>query len=68
MVFEMYNMRIIKKLFLFLFLIGFGDVALAQNSRYVTKLDMHYYSDSINQIDEYMNERCVLDIYYPEGV
>jgi len=64
----MYNMRIIKKLFLFLFLIGFGDVALAQNSRYVTKLDMHYYSDSINQIDEYMNERCVLDIYYPEGV
>ena len=40
----------------------------AQDIIYDTKLDIHYYNDSINQSDNYINERCVLDIYFPVNV
>lgn len=30
-------------------------------------LNIPYYSDSINQTDSYIKERCVLDIYYPKS-
>ncbi|MEH0153841.1 alpha/beta hydrolase [Limibacter armeniacum] len=35
---------------------------------YETKRNIHYYSDDINKSDAYINERCVLDIYYPKNV
>ncbi|MGQ1890728.1 alpha/beta hydrolase [Thermophagus sp. OGC60D27] len=37
----------------------------AQDSNYKTVSNVHYYSDEINRSDNYINERCVLDIYYP---
>jgi len=55
-----------KKFILSILLLGFGFITLAQDEGYVTKLNIHYYSDSISQVDEYINQRCVLDIYYPE--
>ncbi len=43
----------------------FFNVVFAQNTEYKTDLNIHYYNDSINQTDEYIDQRCVLDIYYP---
>ncbi|MGL1889719.1 MAG: alpha/beta hydrolase, partial [Reichenbachiella sp.] len=40
----------------------------AQETVYLTKQDIHYYQDAINQADTYINERCVLDIYYPKDI
>lgn len=55
-----------KKLFLVFLIIGFGLNIYAQESQYLTKLNIHYYNDSVNQSDAYIKERCVLDIYYPK--
>lgn len=57
-----------KKNLISMFLICFGIVVYSKGTQYATKLNIHYYSDSINQSDGYINERCVLDIYYPENV
>lgn len=57
------------KLFLLsIFTFGFGLTPYAQGIQYETRQNIHYYNDSINQTDEYINERCVLDIYFPENV
>jgi len=53
--------------FLIFFLLFFG-FAQAQEIWYQTKTNISYYSDSINQSDSYIKERCVLDIYYPKNV
>jgi acetyl esterase/lipase len=37
----------------------------AQEIKYETKSNIHYYSNDINLSDSYINERCVLDVYYP---
>lgn len=50
-----------------LFLIAFRFISLAQETEYQTKLNVPYYNDSTNQSDEYIKERCVLDIYYPSN-
>jgi acetyl esterase/lipase len=42
-----------------------GMVVYSQESKYLTKLNIPYYNDSVNQSDAYINERCVLDVYYP---
>lgn len=42
--------------------------ALAQEVKYLTKLNIPYYSDSINQSDNYISEKCLLDIYYPINI
>lgn len=39
----------------------------AQEVQYKTYTNIHYYSDSVNQSDTYINERCVLDIYFPKN-
>ena len=39
----------------------------AQEITYSTELNIKYYADSLNQSDAYINERCVLDIYYPNN-
>ncbi len=43
-------------------------LVFAQGTQYKTISNIHYYSDSLNNSDEYMKERCVLDIYYPENI
>jgi acetyl esterase/lipase len=39
----------------------------AQLSTYTTRTDINYYSDSDILSDEYIKERCVLDLYYPDN-
>jgi len=38
----------------------------AQQNSYITELNINYYSDSDTVTDEYIKERCVLDLYHPE--
>ena len=39
----------------------------AQQPKYVTSASIPYYSESIRGSDNYIKERCVLDVYYPEN-
>ena len=41
--------------------------SFAQKTEYETKTNIQYYSAAINKSDNYINERCVLDIYYPKN-
>ncbi|WP_291248539.1 hypothetical protein [Flavobacterium sp.] len=56
-----------KKIFLSIFTLLFGIIVYAQKLEYNTKSNIQYYSDAINKIDAYINERCILDIYYPKN-
>ncbi|GGK18338.1 lipase [Yeosuana aromativorans] len=57
-----------SRVFWLLLCVQFNAMILCgQNSSYITKNDIHYYSESINNSDSYINERCVLDIYYPKN-
>jgi len=49
-------------------IIALSFIVNAQESQYSKQQNIHYYNDSINQSDEYINERCVLDIYYPKDL
>lgn len=53
-----------KLIFLFAF-IFIGFLCFAQKSEYNTKANIQYYNAFVNKSDNYINERCVLDIYYP---
>ncbi len=55
-----------KKIFFSCLFFSFTVVLFAQNITYDLKENIHYYTDSINQGDSYINERCVLDVYYPK--
>ena len=57
-----------KKILSFLFFLQFGILVLAQDVTYETQLDIPYYSESVNLSDQYISERCVLDIYFPENL
>ena len=57
-----------KRSLLTLLLAAFCLVIFAQSTEYTTKGNIHYYSETDNQNDEYIHERCVLDVYYPEGI
>ena len=57
-------MSIIKKVFLLLTFASTLFVSAQQ--QYITEKNIHYYSDSINKTDEYINSQCVLDVYYPK--
>ena len=35
--------------------------------QYETIKAIHYYADSVNKKDDYINNQCVLDLYYPKG-
>ena len=39
---------------------------MAQNSKYLTDINLNYYNDSIAASDNYIASRCVLDVYYPK--
>lgn len=41
---------------------------LGQKTEYIFKENIHYYNDVQNNSDEYINERCVLDLYYPTNI
>ena len=52
---------------LFPFLLLLYVLPLSAQKEYVTLTNIHYYPDAVNRQDAYINERCVLDIYYPKG-
>ena len=54
------------KNFLFFLFCAITVSARAQE-QYTTQKDIHYYADSINQKDSYINSQCTLDLYYPKG-
>lgn len=40
----------------------------AQQQEYITRASIPYYSDDIRASDQYIKERCVLDVYYPKNI
>ena len=56
-----------KKLIILLTFFLYGISLSAQNVEYETKNNIQYYSSALNKSDKYINERCVLDIYYPKN-
>ena len=50
--------------FLFSIFISFN---LFAQQHYTTEKNIKYYSDSINQKDNYLSTQCTLDLYYPEN-
>ena len=52
-----------KKIALLLFLVS--PLLSFSQEKYTTKTDIYYYETKSK--DAYQNERCVLDIYYPEN-
>jgi len=45
-----------------------GVLSFAQKAEYETKTNIQYYNTATNKSDSYINERCVLDIYYPKNI
>ena len=61
-------MRIIKYFFLLAILLAQWTHSEAQEAGYITRENIPYYSVEPGQTDQYMAERCMLDIYYPQFV
>ncbi|PXY43416.1 alpha/beta hydrolase [Flavobacterium hydrophilum] len=57
-----------KKIAFLLSLFIVGISSFAQKSEYDVKENIQYYSAATNKSDSYINERCVLDIYYPKNI
>lgn len=56
-----------KSLFVIIIAIFISNVIfLAQETEYETKLNIQYYSEADANSDNYIAERCMLDIYYPQ--
>lgn len=45
----------------------FGISLYGEESAYATKMDIPYYNKSIQSSDDYLNDRCRLDVYYPKN-
>ena len=56
----------IKKTILLFIVAGIGFFNTKEVTTYQTKENMGYYDESISDSDDYIKERCVLDLYYPE--
>ena len=56
-----------KKITLLIWLLIIGISSFAQKTGYETKTNIQYYNTATNESDSYINERCVLDIYYPKN-
>jgi acetyl esterase/lipase len=56
-----------KKIILLLSFFLIGVSSFAQKLEYETKSNIQYYNAAANKSDSYINERCVLDIYYPKN-
>jgi hypothetical protein len=61
-------MKQMKNILLSILLLGFATLVVAQKTNYQTESNIPYYNESIIKSDEYIKERCVLDIYYPENI
>lgn len=47
-------------------LILVGNITVdAKDLKYKTRSNIHYYPEIVRQSDAYIDERCVLDVYYP---
>jgi len=57
-----------KKILFSILFFGIVTALCAQQSKYETKPDIHYYPDPVSQSDNYIRERCVLDVYYPKDI
>jgi acetyl esterase/lipase len=55
-----------KRSLIALLLAAFCLAIFAQSTGYSTQENIPYYSETVRQSDEYIQKRCVLDIYYPE--
>lgn len=55
-----------KNIIALIILFQIGTIVCAQKTQYNIISNIQYYPDSVNQSDEYISERCVLDIYYPK--
>lgn len=62
------SMQKINFTFSIIFLFCFPQTVLSQQNKYETITNLPYYSNSINQTDEYISERCVVDMYYPKNI
>lgn len=60
-------MIFINKLILFVILSSITLISYSQDTTYKTVYNIPYYESNLNKIDDYLNERCKLDIYYPEN-
>lgn len=60
-------MNNLKREIFIVILLSIGLMVSAQQTEYVTRLDVPYYSDSITSANQYMKDRCKLDIYYPKN-
>lgn len=57
-----------KKLLILSFVLCGVGVLFPQTISYETRYNIPYYPNEINQNDDYINERCVLDVYYPTEI
>ena len=57
-----------KRILLTLVVFVFCLKGFSQEIEYALKENIQYYNDEINQLDSYINKRCVLDIYYPKNI
>lgn len=57
-----------KSLVLMWILFVYCFAASAQDVEYENEFNIPYYNDSIRKFDAYINERCLLDIYYPKNL
>lgn len=60
-------MIFINKLILFVILSSITLISYSQDTTYKTVYNIPYYESNLNKLDDYLNERCKLDIYYPEN-
>ncbi len=58
-----------KKLLLTnILLVALISFSFLHADEYITNQNIHYYPESTNKSDEYINERCILDVYYPKDI
>lgn len=58
---------VMKNILLVFLVVVFWMNTYAQEIQYLTKSNIPYYTDSANQAEAYIKERCVLDVYYPKN-
>jgi acetyl esterase/lipase len=58
----------LNKTILYFFVLIFHCNVTAQQSEYKTDYNIHYYDAEANKSELYINERCLLDIYYPLNI
>lgn len=57
-----------KNNLIFLFILWLSLLAYSQTTTYKIIYNIPYYSNEMNLSDDYIKERCVLDVYYPANI